>query len=95
MPRVLVIEDSPTQARQLAYILEDAGFEAEIAPDAESGFSRLLRERFDLVVSDLLLPGDSGFDLCRRLKATPQLRQLSGAARLLFWAMPPEFEVHR
>ena len=76
MPRVLVIEDSPTQAQQLALILEDAGFDVEIAPDAERGFARLADDRFDLVLSDLLLPGDSGFDLCRRIKADPRLRSL-------------------
>src|SRR5437763_15903247 len=67
--RVLIVEDSPTQARQLALLLEDAGFAPQTAPDAESGFEHLLREPFDLVLSDLLLPGDSGFDLCRRIKA--------------------------
>ncbi len=76
MPRVLVIEDSPTQARQLAFILEDAGLDVEIAPDAESGFARLGGGGFDLVLSDLLLPGDSGFDLCRRIKADPRHRRL-------------------
>jgi two-component system sensor histidine kinase/response regulator len=76
MPRVLVIEDSPTQARQLALILEDAGFDAVISPDAESGLARLEAGGFDLVLSDLLLPGDSGFDLCRRIKADPRHRSL-------------------
>jgi len=74
MPRVLVIEDSPTQAAQFALILEDAGFQAELAADAEAGFDRLRGGRFDAVLSDLHLPGDSGFDLCRRIKADPALR---------------------
>jgi signal transduction histidine kinase len=76
MARVLVVEDSPTQAQQLALLLEDAGFTAEIAPDAETGFERLRSEPFDAVLSDLMLPGDSGFDLCRRVKADPALRQM-------------------
>ncbi len=71
MQRILVVEDSPTQARQLAFILEDAGFEVATAPDAERGFQALAAAPFDLVLSDLLLPGDSGFDLCRRIKADP------------------------
>jgi CheY-like chemotaxis protein len=71
MTRVLIVEDSPTQAQQLAFILEDAGFEVETAPDAEYGFASLGRNHFDLVVSDLILPGASGFDLCRRIKARP------------------------
>jgi len=76
MARILVVEDSLTQARLLTLILEEAGFEVEMVPDAERGFDRLLRGRFDLVLSDLNLPGDSGFDLCRRIKATPQLQSL-------------------
>ena len=76
MPRVLIVEDSPTQARQLALILEAADFEVETAPDAESGFERLARAPFDIVLSDLLLPGDSGFDLCSRIKANPRLRSI-------------------
>ncbi len=76
MARILVVEDSPTQARQLAFILEDAGFTVETAPDAEQGFARLADGRFDAVLSDLLLPGDSGFDLCRRIKADPRYRGL-------------------
>jgi len=74
MARILIVEDSPTQAQQLALILEDAGFEVETARDADRGFERLARAPFDLVLSDLHLPGDNGFDLCRRVKADPRLR---------------------
>jgi PAS domain S-box-containing protein len=69
MPRILIVEDSPTQARNLSGILEDAGFAVETAPDAEQGFDCILRQPFDLVLTDLNLPGTSGFDLCRRIKA--------------------------
>ncbi len=74
MTRILVVEDSPTQAVKLTIVLEEAGFAVETAPDAERAFERLGRERFDLVLSDLNLPGGSGFDLCRRVKAHPALR---------------------
>ncbi len=73
MFQVLVVEDSPTQAQHLAYVLEEAGFEVEIAPDAERGWLRITKGRVDVVLSDLHLPGDSGFDLCRRIKADPKL----------------------
>src|SRR5260370_34560222 len=76
MSRILVVEDSPTQARELALILEDAGFEVETAPDGEKGFDRLAAGQFDLVLSALLLPGGSGFDLCRRIKMDPRSRSL-------------------
>jgi signal transduction histidine kinase len=75
MPRVLIVEDSPTQAFQLSLLLQEAGFEVVSAGDAEEGYARLTQEPFDAVLSDLLLPGESGFDLCRRIKADPQRRQ--------------------
>src|ERR1700676_4040026 len=74
MPRILVVEDSPTQAQRLALILQDAGFDVKAAGDAEEGFARLAGERFDLVLTDLILPGESGFALCRRVKATSEFR---------------------
>jgi DNA-binding response OmpR family regulator len=76
MTRILVVEDSPTQAKQLTFILEDAGFQVESVPDAESALPRLADQPFDLVLSDLLLPGDSGFDLCRKIRAAPKLRRV-------------------
>jgi CheY-like chemotaxis protein/nitrogen-specific signal transduction histidine kinase len=76
MSRILIVEDSPTQACKLAIVLEEAGFETETAPDAERAFDLLTREGFDLVLSDLNLPGGSGFDLCRRIRAHATLRTL-------------------
>ena len=76
MPRIIVIEDSPTQAQHLGFILEEVGFDVVLASEAETAFQRLVDEHFDVVLSDLHLPGDSGFDLCRRLKADPKLRHI-------------------
>jgi len=76
MPCILVVEDSPLQAQLLTRILEDAGFAVETTPDAEQGFERLGKGGVDAILSDLYLPGDSGFDLCRRVKAAPALRSL-------------------
>ena len=76
MTRVLVVEDSPTQAQQLALILVDAGFDVEIAPDAETALDLLHGQSFDVVLSDLVLPGQSGFDLCRRIKRDESTRHI-------------------
>jgi signal transduction histidine kinase len=76
MARVLVVEDSPTQAKVMTLVLEDAGFTVETAPDAEQGLARLAAGAFDVVLTDLMLPGASGFDLCRQLKADPRLQTL-------------------
>ncbi|CAN5907323.1 hypothetical protein BH23PLA1_BH23PLA1_34250 [soil metagenome] len=76
MPCILVIEDSPTQAQQLTIILEEAGFDVVTEPDAERGFERLTAGHVDVVLTDLHLPGDSGFDLCQRAKAEPSLHHI-------------------
>src|SRR5215475_3503035 len=76
MTRILIVEDSPTQARHHEEALSGPGFETEIAGDAESALVRLAQEPFDLVVSDILMPGMSGYELCRRIKSTPATRDL-------------------
>ena len=48
MNRILVVEDSPTQAAEFAFILEDAGFEVEVAADGKQGLERARSARFDV-----------------------------------------------
>jgi two-component system, sensor histidine kinase and response regulator len=76
MAQVLIVEDSPTQARQLALLLGDAGFDVEIAANAECGYANLIERQFNLVVADINLPGESGFAICRRIKTNPDLNNL-------------------
>ncbi len=73
MTRILIVEDSPTQAQQLAILLSDAGFEVEIASDAAQGYALAAKECFDLIMADVYLPGENGFEFCRRIKANPRL----------------------
>ncbi len=74
MSRILLIEDSRAQAKKLRLILEAEGFTVEVAPDAEQGFDCLTRSAFDLVITDVVMPGRSGFDLCRQIKSDPAYR---------------------
>lgn len=73
-PRVLVVEDSPTQARLLRLILEAEGFTVDVSGDGPAALRQLASAPFDLVVSDVLMPGLTGFELCRMIKADPALR---------------------
>jgi two-component system, sensor histidine kinase and response regulator len=66
--RVLVVEDSATQAEALRLILESGGFEVDTAPTAEAGLECLERSSFDLAISDIIMPGLSGYEFCRRVK---------------------------
>lgn len=73
---ILVVDDSPVNRELLRSILEPFGYTV-IAADRVSAAIRCARERRpDLIVSDLHMPEQSGFDLIRTLKADPHLRQI-------------------
>jgi PAS domain S-box-containing protein len=76
MSRILVVEDSRTQAEALRRVLENAGFEVAVAADGEQALGRIGANEFDLVLSDVLMPALDGFELCRRLKADPARRDV-------------------
>lgn len=71
MTRVLLIEDSPTQAEEAKMILEGDGFLVDLARDGAAGLERLAGAEYDLVISDVVMPGLSGYEVCRRIKADP------------------------
>lgn len=72
MLRVLAVDDSPTQLESLRLILEGEGFDVTTAQDAEAGLDAIGRSRFDLIISDIVMPGKSGYDLCREVKDHPE-----------------------
>src|SRR5262249_18802279 len=70
--RILLVEDEAPLARGLAFILEAEGYRVETTERGESALERLADpegEEVDLVVLDVMLPGISGFDVVRRLRA--------------------------
>lgn len=69
MRRVLVAEDSRTQAEALRLILEGEGFAVEIVPDGRQALERVALQEPDVIVSDVLMPEMTGYELCRRVKA--------------------------
>ncbi|MBW3630115.1 MAG: response regulator, partial [Gemmatimonadetes bacterium] len=74
--RILVVEDSPTQAAALGMLLEQAGNEVVIARSAESALEQLAAAPFDVVLTDIVMPGMNGYDLCRRIKGDPESRDI-------------------
>jgi len=66
--RILVVEDEPTIATGLRDDLELEGFAVEVADDGKAALSRILEEKFDLVLLDLMLPGMDGFEVCREAR---------------------------
>lgn len=69
MSNLLIVEDDIVQAQGLRFILEDAGHQITIASDGEQALLCLSQEEFDAVLSDVVMPGMSGYDLCKKIKA--------------------------
>ncbi|MGE3821725.1 MAG: diguanylate cyclase, partial [Isosphaeraceae bacterium] len=70
--RVLVVEDSASQAKRLRSVLESVGYHVHTASDGNEGFDAFRSSDFDLILSDVMMPGLSGYDLCRKIKADPR-----------------------
>lgn len=68
MKKILIIEDESNISDFVKMELEYEGYEAEISEDGKEGLIKALREGYDLIVLDLMLPGISGLEVCRRLK---------------------------
>ncbi|HEU4629132.1 MAG TPA: hybrid sensor histidine kinase/response regulator [Gemmatimonadaceae bacterium] len=74
--RVLIVEDSATQAAALAALLEEHGYATVTARDGEEALARVADTPVDLVLSDVVMPGLSGYDVCRRIKTELGRRDL-------------------
>jgi CheY-like chemotaxis protein len=74
--RVLVIDDEPAIARLIATRLAPFEVDATVAHSGQEALALLRGERFDAVTLDILMPGMSGFEVLRQLRADPELRAL-------------------
>jgi twitching motility two-component system response regulator PilH len=75
-PKVLVVDDSWTDLTLIATPLRESGFEVITAVDGDEAVEKVLQERPHLVVLDVILPKQNGFQLCRRLKQMEQSRHI-------------------
>jgi two-component system, OmpR family, response regulator ResD len=78
---VLVVEDEENIARLVRLYLEEASFLVLAASDGRDGLAAYERERPDLVILDLMLPGMDGWEVCRRIRATSRTPILMLTAR--------------
>ena len=74
--RVLVVEDEEALTLLLRYNLETEGYDVETVARGDEAEIRLKEQVPDLLILDWMLPGGSGIELCRRLRARPETRRL-------------------
>jgi two-component system, OmpR family, response regulator RegX3 len=66
--RILVVDDEPAVRDALDYALRGEGFDVDVKPDGEAALRAAQTGDYEVVILDLMLPGMSGMELCRRLR---------------------------
>jgi len=72
--RILIVDDNEMSLKLAAYLFRANGYEVDVADDAESAHEAIRRNRPAAVLMDIQLPGASGLELVRRLRADPSTR---------------------
>jgi len=68
-PKILVVDDTPHNVKLLADLLGVKGYEVATAATGEEALAKLAQEIPDIVLLDVMMPGLSGYDVCRRIRA--------------------------
>jgi CheY-like chemotaxis protein len=67
--RVLIVDDNPTNLKLVAYLVKAQGYDVDTAGDANAALAAIAKNRPQLILMDLQLPGIDGLELTRQLKA--------------------------
>src|SRR6266702_4560614 len=70
-PRILVVDDQASIAGLMSQLLTIRGYDVITASNAEQAEAEVHRQLPDLILSDVMMPGKSGYDFCRSLKEDP------------------------
>ena len=81
MSRILIIEDEQTIAELEKDYLELSGFEVSIETTGDGGLNRALKEDFDLIILDLMLPKMDGFEVCTKIRKKKNIPVLMVSAK--------------
>lgn len=68
---ILIVEDSPSELELMSHYLKESGYEVIQATGAKEALEKVLTLKPDVIVTDVVMPGMSGFELCRALKRNP------------------------
>jgi len=90
--RILVVEDAANDIRLLGTLLSEEGYGVSVARSGEEALEQIQREVPNLLLLDVILPGLSGYDLCRQVRAAPATRHVPV---LMITALQPDEDRQR
>ncbi|MBN2119050.1 MAG: response regulator [Anaerolineales bacterium] len=76
MSTILIVDDDPTARETLVAMLEGESYDLQLAKDGFQALQMLARLQPDLILLDIMMPGMDGFEVCRRIRSTPQLAEV-------------------
>ncbi len=76
MSIALVVDDSLTEKEVLSNCLRRGGINVETAGSADEALAKIISQKPDVIILDIVLPGRSGFELCRDLKAEAETKKI-------------------
>ena len=81
MSQVLIVEDELSIAELEKDYLELRSFEVEIETDGQQGLEKALKNDFDMIILDIMLPGVDGFEICKQIREAKEIPILMVSAR--------------
>ncbi|HLE17616.1 MAG TPA: response regulator, partial [Syntrophales bacterium] len=73
---ILVVEDSPTQAEQIKYLLEEKGYAVMVAANGKEGFEVAKKFRPTIIISDIVMPVMDGYELAEKIKKDKDVKNI-------------------
>nr|WP_228014723.1 response regulator [Fortiea sp. LEGE XX443] len=73
---ILIVEDSPSELELMSHYLKESGYNVIKATGAKEALEQAILQNPDAIVTDVVMPGMSGFELCRSLKKNPTTQKL-------------------
>ena len=71
--KILIADDEPHIVTALEFLLVQSGYEVDVARNGDEALARIAAGRPDLVLLDVMMPAKSGYEVCRELRASPEL----------------------
>ena len=71
--RILIADDEPNIVISLEFLMKREGYEVSVARDGQAALDAIVRDRPDLVLLDVMMPGKSGFEVCQAVRADESL----------------------
>jgi two-component system, chemotaxis family, response regulator PixH len=76
MSTILVVEDTPSEMELMSHYLRESGYSVIGVINAKDALKKAIEQKPDVIVTDVVMPGMSGFELCRSLKKHPETEKV-------------------